>query len=68
MRNGKRVLWKMKVSPAVFSCINKHNFLSQKRSNFQEKKMNKTKDFIPQKEMDEAGRKNANLEKVGKVI
>ena len=48
---------------------NKHNFFSQKKKKLsREKNTNKTKDLITKKDMDEAGRKKANIEKVGKFI
>lgn len=35
---------------------------------FKEKRKNKVKDFTSKKEMDEASRKKANIEKVDKII
>ena len=63
----------MKIPPVAFSCKKRkesnHNFFSQKKEvTFKRKKMNKKKHFIPKKDIDEARRKKANTEKVGKII
>ena len=56
----------MKVPLAVFNCKKskneKYKFFSQKkRSNFQEKKINKRKDFTPKKKTSETRRRKANF-------
>lgn len=40
----------------------------KKEVTFKEKRKNKGKDFTSKKEMDEASRKKANIEKVDKII